>query len=285
MTFSGRQIAAVRSFLFVPLSNEKLIRKAGSSSADAIILDLEDAVSISEKTVARENLKKHASLIEDAGKFVVVRINAESEMAPLDVEALVHVRPDAVMVPKFESVEQIADTIGMLRSKGSGRQVGIIGLIETPLGLCRLNTIAQAEGLIGIALGSEDFAACMGVPPTPLLLDMPCRQIAMTAAAFDLAGICQPFSIARFEDAEGSEEAARLARAYGASGLLCIHPRQVEIANTAFVPTREQVEWARKIVSKWSDHPEGGIGIMKQDGAMVDVPVVKLARKIINRAR
>ncbi len=148
MTFSGRQIAAVRSFLFVPLSNEKLIRKAGSSSADAIILDLEDGVSISEKTVARENLKKHASLIEDAGKFVVVRINAESEMAPLDVEALVHVRPDAVMVPKFESVEQIADTIGMLRSKGSGRQVGIIGLIET-LSLIHIVGIGGFRSLYG----------------------------------------------------------------------------------------------------------------------------------------
>jgi len=242
-------IPAWRSLLFVPASDAALCAKACASEADAVILDLEDAVAADAKDAARANLAGAAEAAHQNGKGVVVRINAPTELARHDLDASVIAHVDALMFPKSESATDLValdkdvaklETERELRPGG----VGVIALVETPLGLVELNAIAAAPRLIGLAFGPEDFCAALGVTPTPTALDVPARLLAIAAAARELVALSAPTSLANFKDIPAFNAGLRDAAAFGATGALCIHPAQVTAANTVFTPTETDVETA-----------------------------------------
>lgn len=278
-----------RSLLFVPADNATLCEKAANSEADAIILDLEDGVAAVAKDSARVELAAAAKKAKHAGKGVVVRINAPWRMALTDLEACVIENVDAVMTPKAENATRLVVLDEMIAELETERglpsgAIGVIALVETPLGLTTLNETATAPRLIGLALGPEDLCAAIGVPPTPAVLDLPARQVALAAAAQDVMALASPASIAEFRDITAFEAGLNSAAAFGATGALCIHPAQIASANAVFSPSASELETARRILQAWTEAQSKGLSVTSLDGKMIDRPVVIRAERTIARA-
>jgi len=280
---------AWRSLMFVPADAEGRIAKAHTRGADAIILDLEDAVPIEGKAAARQGLVAAAATLAGQGQDVLVRINAAWRLAHADLEVAVNPDVRAIVAPKVEDAGALSVLSAMIGEweAEQGLPVGkisLIALIESPLALSRLNEIAAVERVAGLALGSEDFSAVLGAPPSPQSLDLPCRMIALVAAARGQMALGTPISLAAFREADAYAEAARLGRAVGMTGALCIHPDQVAPLNAAFSPSEAELAAARKITAAWAGRPPGA-AVLSLDGKMIDPPVVLQAERTLAAAR
>lgn len=276
-----------RSLLFVPADDEVRRSKAAASGADAVILDLEDGVAPAAKSVARAGLQEAAAAIAAAGPAVVVRINAGWLVALEDLKAAIGSNVRAVMVPKVEDVARLtvlADILGELEAKRglSPGHTGLVVLVESPAGLAVVSALAACPRVIGLALGPEDFAAAMGVAPTPALLDLPSRQVALAAATHGRMALAVPLSIAQFRDVDACVAAAMKGAEYGVTGALCIHPNQVRAASQAFQPTPAELDVARRVLAAW-DNAQTAVTTL--DGMMIDLPVALRARALLARAQ
>jgi len=279
-------IESLKSFLFVPGDNPDRIRKAAGGKADAVIVDLEDSVAESAKDNALAGLVDAHAVLKSAGKACVVRINADLPRTEFELLAAFEQGFDAVMLPKVESPASIEKASALIARRTPGRDqvpTTIIALVESARGILAAPQIAAA-GVSALALGTEDFSLDMGSRPTPDLLDLPVRQIALAARAHRIAALALPISIAEFRDAEKVREAATKAAALGCTGALCIHPNQVEAVNSAFSPTPAALDEARAILTEWARAQSLGAAVAQLDGMMIDAPVVARARSTLNRA-
>jgi citrate lyase subunit beta/citryl-CoA lyase len=283
------QGARWRSLLFVPGDNPSLLEKAPRSSADALIFDLEDAVSDNHKAQARSNLAGFAAGLGKAGPELLVRVNNAPSRLALDV-ASIPAETRAIVLPKAET----ADDLIALHRLVSEREavlglrrgaIGTVALIESPAALFELAAIGRGPRAIGLALGSEDFSVAMGAPPSPTLLTMPAQMICLAAAACRIMAFAVPCSIAAFRDVEGWTDAVKAAAAMGATGGFCIHPSQVSALNEVFSPTATEIAWAEGVMAAWAKAQASGQGVASLDGAMVDKPVVERARTFLSRRR
>lgn len=278
-----------RSALFVPSDAGERVAKAADRGADAVILDLEDGVAPVAKPAARNGVAEQARMLSGRGVAVVVRINAGWRLAIDDLAASAGSGIDAVMVPKCEDpgrlavIGEILDEIEAERGLAAGA-IGIVALIESPRGVAAAPALAAVPRVIALALGSEDFSLAMGVEPTATALALPTRQIALAAAAQGIMALAIPISIAAISDEPGWRAAAAEARAFGATGALCIHPRQVAIANAAFTPADEEIADAAAVVKAWQDAGGDAAGVATLNGRMIDRPVIERARRIMARA-
>ena len=279
-----------RSLLFVPADNKRLLEKAHQRQADAIILDLEDAVPPEAKPAARDCIAKEAARLSKHDAAVLVRINSTWLEIAADLAASVLPGVSALVIPKVEdagSLQAIAAMIGeweAARDLPSGA-IGLIALIESPSGLERLTEIAEAPRVCGLALGGEDFSLTLGVEPSEAALSLPCRMIALAAATRGLMAIGLPGSLAEFRDLIAYKTTASVARAVGMTGALCIHPSQVPVINEAFAPTAREIAWAETVMAVWNDAQSRGLGAIAADGRMIDRPVAGRAKAILERAR
>jgi citrate lyase subunit beta/citryl-CoA lyase len=287
---TARPVASIlrswRSLLFVPADDRRRWEKAHQRGADAVILDLEDAVAPDAKAAARAQLAEAIEQLANAGAPVVVRINQGAEAEP-DLAAAVRPGLAAVMAPKVEDVAALTALIASLRTREAAAglpngSIALIALIETPLGLERLLAIADCAGVTGLALGVEDFGRSLGVEPSAEALDLPCRLIALAAASRGQAALAAPASIARFDRPDLFGEAAARGRAMGATGVLCIHPAQVAAVNAAFTPTEAEVADARAVLDAWAQ--AGRSGVVRLGERMIDAPVVSQAKRVLARA-
>ncbi|MDR3474539.1 MAG: CoA ester lyase [Devosia sp.] len=285
MASSAQGRHAWRSLLFVPADRPALIEKAHLRGADAIILDLEDAVPAEGKAAAQETLGDAARLLVGRGCDVVVRINSESDRARADLSALLGAPVAAVMLPKVESPADVAACRAGLLAASDGDEdcPGIVALVESPAAMADLFAIARAPGLTGLAFGSEDFSTALGVPPTPACLQLPCQMVTLAAAATGVAAYCLPISIGQFRDLEAFARAVATARALGATGALCIHPAQVALINEGFAPTEAEHAWACSVLEAWGMARARGAGTAALEGKMIDKPVVARAEEILAR--
>ncbi|MEC9404562.1 MAG: CoA ester lyase [Pseudomonadota bacterium] len=257
-------VTAVRTPLFVPANRPDRFPKAAATEADAIILDLEDAVPASEKEAARTNLTTGFT-----EKPVIVRINAVGTSWHLeDVVALRKLAPDAVMLPKAEAPGEIATLHTAL-----GGSVPVIALIESARGLANARSIASTDGVVRLAFGSIDYCADLGCAHLKEVL-LPVRSELVLASR--LAGIAAPIDgvTAQLDNPAQTFEDACHARDLGMTGKLCIHPRQLAEIKRAFAPSLDEIEWARRVLAS-------GDGATNVDGAMVDEPVRIRARTIL----
>lgn len=274
-----------RSLLFVPADKTELLRKAGGRGADALILDLEDAVAQTNKAGARAALAASAALLADQGADVLVRINNHPTLTPLDL-AVLPASASAIVLPKAESqadVAGIARAIGR-REKKLGLASGTIGLIpqiESPRGLRHADEIAEGPRVIGLSFGTEDFALALGVEPRPEALTLPAQMVCLAAAAAGVMRLALPISIANFRDLEGWEAGVRAGRALGAGGAMCIHPSQIPALNAIFAPSAEELAWAEMAVEAWVRANAEGNSVISIDGQMIDEPVFQRARSIV----
>ncbi|AWJ86744.1 CoA ester lyase (plasmid) [Azospirillum sp. TSH58] len=277
-----------QSFLFVPADNAKLLEKAHQRGADALILDLEDAVLPAGKPEARRGLPAPIDRLHGLGVPVLVRINSGWRDAVADLEAAVRPGVTALVVPKAEDAGALRVLSAMIGEWEVERgltpgAIGLVALIESPLGLERLADIAAVPRVAALALGSEDFALTLGVEPTEALLALPCRQIALAAAARGLAAIGLPGSLAEFRDLDAYRAMVAQARAVGMTGALCIHPAQLAVVRDVFAPSAADVAWAGRVVAAWDEAQAAGRGAVSVDGRMVDRPVAERAKAILAR--
>ena len=274
-----------RSLLFAPADNAKLLDKAHERGADAIILDLEDAVPAAAKPAARAGVAAWIDRLSGLGVTVVVRVNSGWLECVADLNAVVRPGLAAILLPQVKddlqlrAVDAIIGELETARGLAAGG-IGLVALVEAPSTLAHLPAIAAAPRLIGLALGSEDFSLALRTEPTPAALTLPCQMIALAAAGRGLMAIGLPDSLADFRDLDRYAATIAQARALGMTGALCIHPAQVAVVNRAFAPSAEQRDWAERVLAAWGEAERTGSGVIAVDGRMVDRPVVERAKSI-----
>lgn len=280
-------IPSWRSLLFVAADDEARVAKVTERGADAIILDLEDAVSPTRKAAARAALPAAIARLQVEGVPAIVRINSAWRDAMADIEAAIRPGLVAILVPKVEDAgrlsviaEMVAETCAVA---GVAAAPGLIALIESSTGIAALDKIVEAKQLIGLAFGTEDFALSMGVPPTPDLLDLPARLLALAAARVGIMALGLPVSIATIDDESGWSRAVAHGKAFGMTGALCIHPRQIPSVNDGFAISEAELAAARHVIDAWQ--AAGNCGAIRLEGKMVDLPVLLAARRVVAKAR
>ncbi len=262
-------MSAWATLLFVPGDRPERYAKAAASGADAVIIDLEDAVSPAAKLVARNALCRPGAI--RFGLDVLVRINSRgTPWHEADLQALAGLPIAALMLPK---IEQAADIDAVRRVV----PLPVIALIETARGLAECRAIAHAEGVANLAFGSVDFCADLGMAHerAPLLL---ARSSLVLESR--LAGLPAPIDgvTTAIDDATLVEDDACYARKLGFGGKLCVHPRQIGPARLGFAPGAAELAWARRVLAA----DTGGAAAI--DGQMVDAPVLAQARRLLARA-
>tara|TARA_B100001057_G_scaffold327678_2_gene327986 strand:+ start:35850 stop:36749 length:900 start_codon:yes stop_codon:yes gene_type:complete len=278
-----------RSMLYVPATSEKFIEKAHERGADAIKIDLEDAVALAEKPRARNLVQSAAKTVARGGADVLVRINRPLRMAVDDLEASVWPEVHGLVLPKVESADHIgflAEIITELENERDMQQghIKLMALIETPRGYSNVREIAHSsERLSAIALGQEDFSAEMGmVEPEGMSLLSYYQTVQVAAREAGILPIGYPGSIAEFTDLELFKSNALIARRLGFDGGACIHPKQVPILNEAFTPTDEEIDRSERMVATYDAAMAAGDGAVAFEGKMIDVPVVARAERILS---
>ena len=272
----------IRSYLYVPGSDPRRIEKALASEADAVILDLEDAVAPNRKEEARTTVAE--VLRSEHEKPVFVRINApDSVLAEEDVEAVAGPRLAGLRLPKTESQESVRRVAQWLDKLGC--EAGLQCLIESALGLEFAFQIARAhEKVVGMSLGEADLAADLGVRGDAGLLYARSRLVAATRAA-GLPGPVQSV-YTNVRDTEGLRRSTMEGKNMGVVGRTAFHPAQIEGINEVLTPTEEEVAEAKDLLARLEESTGTGTGAFAlEDGRFVDEAVVGSARLTLALAR
>ena len=262
----------VRTALFVPGNRPERFAKALASGADAVIIDLEDAVPSAEKAAARQHLAQFILWNRDVQ--LLVRINATGTVEhEADLEVC-RQHPDVVgiMLPKAESAAQVSHVAA------SGKAVWPI--IESARGMLSITEIAACTGVQRLTFGALDLALDLGLkagsPAAETVYDQTRFALLLHSRVNDLQPPLDSV-YPNFEDETGLASAMRRGRDMGMGGALCIHPRQVNVVHSALAPSAEEKAWAQRIVSA----AESGEAAFKIDGEMVDAPVLGRARRLL----
>ena len=271
--------ANARSLLFVPGNRPERFENAVRSGADAVVLDLEDSVPAAQKALAREAVERGWARLHSFGVPLVVRINAPGNAdGDEDLRWLTQMpTPDAVMLPKAESAETLADVHERLNA------VALLPIVESAAGHAALPSLAAAPGVLRLVLGHVDFMADTGLQCDEMQSELaPLRfAIAMATRLHRLAPAIDGVTLELDDDALLHDATLRAVR-YGFGGKLCIHPRQVPVVHQAFAPTERQIAWARRVIA--ADAQAAGAAV-QLDGRLVDMPVVLQAKRTLARMR
>ena len=265
-----------------------MLQNADIFGADALIIDLEDAVSAVEKNAARELVKEYLKTWEFGKTEVMVRINgARTDEYKRDIEAVVCAKLDAIVFPKAD-VESLYDLDLFLTEteamNGVTKKIAIVAIVETATGVVETDDIATMPRVRAILLGGEDLATDMEIVRTKAGAEIayPRARVAFACKAADIDAIDTPFT--DVTDGEGLEADAQTARSLGFSGKAVIHPNQIEAVHRTFSPTPEQIRWARRVITAAAIPANQKKGAFGLDGKMIDKPVIQRARRLIQKA-
>ncbi|MAF82810.1 MAG: CoA ester lyase [Gammaproteobacteria bacterium] len=283
----------LRSFLFVPGDNERRLAKAPSIDADALILDLEDAVVPERKAEARRHVADYLLQRKtDDRQSVWVRINAlDTDAAADDLAAVVPAAPDGIMLPKAHSALQVSLLAGMLdeleaTAGHTAEPIGIIPLVtETAAAVFQLGSYTPGmPRLRALTWGAEDLSVIIGATQTRdeqsrwLPVFQQVQSIVLLAAG--AAGVPAIETIySQFTDGKGLQQIAERARQQGFTGMLAIHPQQVPIINAIFAPHADEIAYAKRVVQKFA--AANGAGAIELDGKMLDEPHLRQAQRLL----
>ena len=268
-------LSRVRSLLFAPGSDERKLVKALASAADAVVADLEDAVAPGEKAAARGLVRDiFAAAAEEPRPLRLVRVNAVgTEFHDDDMAAVAAIAPDAIVLPKAT-----AAAVDALGTAGPP----LVAIVETAQGVRLAYEIASQPRVAALQIGAVDLGAEVGLEPRPDGLEILYvrSKVVLDSAA---AGLRPPFDVVHLDIEGGAalEEECRLARSLGFRGKACIHPAQVPVVNRAFTPSESELAWAWKVLDAYEVGTVEGRGAVALDGAMIDLPVVARARRLL----
>jgi citrate lyase subunit beta/citryl-CoA lyase len=276
-----------RSILYLPGANPRALKKARELPADGFILDLEDAVAPEAKAVARELVK---TALEEGGfgdRELFVRINGlDTRWWVDDLHAVAIAGPDAVLVPKISTPQQLQDLAARIVDMGTDPRIRVWAMMETPLAMLNVGAIAAAAldsetRLAGFVMGTNDLAKETRAhivpgraPMLPWLSN--CVAAARAYALEILDGVYNDLG-----NAEGFAQECRQAREFGFDGKTLIHPKQIEICNAVFSPAPEEVEAARKVIAAFALPENQGKGVIQVEGRMVERLHADMARRTV----
>ncbi len=276
-----------KSLLFIPGNAPAMLQNADVFGADGVILDLEDAVLLNEKDSARNLVSSFLNQFDFENIEIIVRINSmDTEEYIKDLEKLPINKIDALMVPKANVNDLIK--LDTLLSKIEKKQkkstpLAFIPIIESADAVMDLENIAKCKRINGLLLGAEDLASDLEVERTE-------RGGEIFYSRGKMAIICKALKIDCIDtpytntlDDEGLKVDANFSKGLGFNGKACIHPNQVPIVNVVYSPSKEEVIWARRVLKALEQAEIEGKGAFSLDGKMIDEPIIKRARKILER--
>jgi len=285
-----------RSLLFVPGGEPHKVERARETGADTLLFDLEDSV----RPEAKAQARAHVAATLRAGGFgsaePAVRVNPPgTPFFEEDLAAVVRNGGATVMVPKAESPEQLAAVDHALERLerervGGGRggeRVRILALVETPAGIVHASALCgPAPRVEALCFGHADFSLQMGLPEADASRGIAYHARCTLVLAARASGVVPIDSVyLAVKDDEAFRRDAELGRNLGFEGKLCIHPRQVEIANAIYTPSAERVAYATRVVEAWERAQADGQGVFTVDGKMVDAPLVAAQQRVLDLAR
>lgn len=271
----------------MPVTADRFVNGAARRGADAIILDLEDAVAGSEKERARSLVPEAARKVSAGGADVVVRLNRPLRMIVRDLEAVIGPGVQAVVLPKVKSAQHIQLVVEIIDELEAERGMAIgttkmLAMVETCDAFFRIHEIAKASlRLVALYLAAEDFAP--GIFPEAEGLFMPKQMCVFAARAAGIMPLGFVGTVAEYSDLEGFRETVRRSRRLGFVGAFVIHPSQVPILNEEFRPSAAEVDHATRVVAAYDKALAEGVGAVTVDGKMIDVPVVERAKLLLAR--
>lgn len=283
----------LRSLLYVPGNNMRLITKAASLAADAIILDLEDAVPLADKETARVMIRDSVRAIKAGGHGVFVRVNSlATGLTEKDLEYVVVDGLDGVMLAKTEAGPDMTELdrwIGK-REAAAGMAPGsvkMMPLVESAKGVIKAYEIASASSRIAaVAFGAGDYCRDMGrsvsqltAEETELLYAR--SQLSNASRAAGVQALDTPF-LGSLTDREGFMRESRLAVQLGFKGKQMIHPAQIEFINTTFSPPEDEVKYAGRLVAAFEKAQSGGAGAISFEGKMIDLMSYRQAKELLS---
>jgi citrate lyase beta subunit len=278
--------------LFVPGDDARKIAKAAQSNADAVILELEDGVALDRKDVARTGIVTALNTFDFGLRGKFIRVNAiQSPFFQDDMNKTLMAHPQAYVLPKVEHATDILHICqhienAELKYGWAANDIGLIGIIETPLGVMNVKEIAETARheprLSALMFGAEDLAAALGAIRSKAGWEVfYARSTVVTAsAAYGLHAIDQIY--ADFNDEVGLAEECVFARQLGYGGKIAIHPKQCEIINRAFSPSPEEIARAERLLAAFAEQTASGKGAFGFEGKMIDMPLIMQARRILS---
>jgi citrate lyase subunit beta/citryl-CoA lyase/(S)-citramalyl-CoA lyase len=272
----GDLLAQFRSLLFAPATRPERFAKAAASGADAVCLDLEDAVAPGDKGLARTAALNFLAARPAGGPAIGLRLNGRgTPWFDDDLKAAARAGADFFMIPKAASAQDFA-----MLQRALGESRPFWPLIETPEALMRAWEIAAAPAVAGVLFGAFDFSAEVGCDMSwePLLFAR--GQIAAACARAGVQALDAP--PAAIDDPDALRQETDRARRMGFTGRACIHPAQVAPVNAVYTPDAEAISHARRILAAF-DAAAGGPAIL--DGKLIELPVARQARRILDRAQ
>ena len=276
-----------RSVLYMPGANERALEKAKGIDADALILDLEDAVAPDAKPEARDRVCAAVTSGEYGHRELAIRVNGiGTEWHDADIAAAATAGPDAVLVPKVNSAAEVRQLVAALEAAGAPESTKLWAMIETPVALLHAEEICAAhDRLTVIVMGTNDVVNetyGLHVPGrNPLVLTALSLSLlaARAAGKIIIDGVYNDV-----KDLEGFDAEARQGREMGFDGKTLIHPSQVEPANAAFGPSDDEIEHAKAMISTFEEAKAAGQGVVTFNGKMVEELHVRDARRILASA-
>lgn len=280
-----------RTMLFIPGNNPNMLQNAGILGADSVILDLEDAVSITEKDAARILVKSAINNLDFYGTEIVVRINPLlSEFGIKDIEEISLAKPHALMIAKATE-EDVRITSEMLTEieEREGFELGcikIFPLIETAYGLENVyNIVKSSDRVVGVLLGAEDLTADLEIKRTAEGQEIfyARSKVATTCKACGIHAIDTPF--ADMNNYEGFIRDIQTAKSIGMTGKAAINPRQIDTIHEIFAPSEDEIIYAQAVIEAMEEAKRQGKGVFSLHGKMVDAPIITRAQNVVKKAK
>jgi citrate lyase subunit beta/citryl-CoA lyase len=289
MDAMSTEVQPLRSFLFAPGNHARRVEKALTLDADAVILDLEDAVATAEKPATRETIA--AALERPRRGLLYVRVNAvDTEFCYGDLVAIVRPGLDGVILPKVESTAGLATVDWLLAQLERDRGlppggIDLIPIIETARGLDRLGAILAAGTRVRrVAFGAGDFTLDVNMAWSRDEAELAHARATIVTAS-RAAGIEAPLDTVWVDlpDRDGLEASARTALGFGFQGKMCIHPDQIAIVNRVFTPSDAEIAFAERVAAAFVKAEAEGSAAIQLDGKFIDYPIVYRAQRVLQR--
>jgi len=275
----------------MPGNTPAMLQDAGILGADSIILDLEDAVSLTEKDSARILVREAIKNVDYSNVEVVVRINPfTTEFSQRDIDIIARVKPDTLMVPKateeeLKAINKILTEIEVQEGFDTG-SIKLIPIVETAYGVENVyNIIKSCDRIVGVLLGGEDLTSDLGIKRTKEGEEVfyARNRVAIACKAMKVDSIDTPFTDTN--DFEGLSKDTFKARSLGFTGKAAINPRQIDTIHSVYAPTKEEIKYAKRVLEAMEEAEKEGKGVFSLDGKMVDAPVINRAKNTIELAK
>jgi len=279
----------LRSLLFIPGNQPKMLNKAPNVFPDAFIPDLEDSVAWDHKDDARNIVHNHLNMLSQTSKLLIPRVNAlETGILKEDLQAVINQNVFAIAIGKIYSskdVQEISNLISKVENEQKIKEgsIKLILWMETAQAIINAYEILTSnQRIVGSAFGAEDFTNDMGIHRTENENEIffARNQLSVASKAANVIALDTPFFA--FKDPDALKENSLFAKSIGFKGKFAIHPDQIDIINDCFSPSIQEIDHAKKVIETFEEAKKQGRGSTSLDGLVIDVPVVKRAESLLH---